>query len=107
MIKAEYETKSYIKKEKVMVSEKRYCDVCNKEITGHHWQVTTGHNDWGSDSCESIEHYDVCSPLCLWSSILNDYIDRSNNSTNTEYISIEHLMWSDVKGEIKYEEIKP
>ena len=54
------------------------CDVCGRVIepptkeNRYHWMdndykyysVTTGHNDWGNDSCESIKHYDVC-PDCI------------------------------------------
>lgn len=32
MIENRYETKTYTKTEKVLVSEKMYCDVCGKEI---------------------------------------------------------------------------
>lgn len=54
------------------------CDVCGRVIDSptkenryhrmdddhKYYSVTTGHNDWGNDSCESIEHYDVC-PDCI------------------------------------------
>jgi len=45
------------------------CDSCAKEINEerlpdewHHF--ASGHNEWGNDSYESYESYDVCSPKC-------------------------------------------
>lgn len=64
-------------KDKKVVSIK--CDVCGKEIVGKFWVLTTSHGDWGNDSVESIEHFDVCSPECLGNA-LNDYIERCEHS---------------------------
>lgn len=101
-VKREYETKTYTKTEEVMVSEKRYCDICRKEITDHHWHILTGHNDWGNDSCESVETYDICSEACLREA-LEKYINVSNKDRNTQYMEVLHVDWSGVKGEIKYD----
>lgn len=44
------------------------CDYCKKAAPGedpdgwHHF--STGHSDWGNDSPESWEHWDVCSGAC-------------------------------------------
>lgn len=42
------------------------CDRCGKEdkeainwVEMHH-----GHGGWGNDSCDSVEHFDLCSPKC-------------------------------------------
>lgn len=105
MIDRVYETKTYKKTEEVLVSEKRYCDCCNKEITGPHWQIITGHNDWGNDSIDSIHHIDVCSRDCL-NSIFLEYLDSSDHKGNTKYFDIEHIPSKQVKGEIEYEEIE-
>lgn len=48
------------------------CDICERlikptncrEDSSQYFKVTTGHNDWGNDSCESIEHFDIC-PNCI------------------------------------------
>lgn len=87
--------------------ESCYCNRCKKliykrscieseelpknKLWTHYWEVTIGHNDWGNDSCDSIEHFDICSPDCL-NKELQLYIQRSdgNNHHNTEYIEIEH-----------------
>ena len=102
MITRNYETKTYTKTEKVMVSEKRFCDCCGKEITGEHWEVTTGHHDWGNDSYESIENQDACSAECL-TKMFDAYIVRSHDCYNSEYLEVRRLSYSDVRGEIKYD----
>lgn len=48
------------------------CDVCGKVTPAkqgrfketEYYEVTTGHHDWGNDSCDSIETRDVC-PACV------------------------------------------
>ena len=64
-----------------------------------YWEVHTGHHDWGADSGDSYEHYDVCSEECL-TKLFDEYKNRSNhkysnvchnlNNPNTEFIRIEH-----------------
>ena len=103
MVTRNYETKTYTKTEKVLVSEKRFCDCCGKEITGPFWKVTTGHHDWGNDSHESIEEFDACSTLCL-SEMFNDYENRSEGEYNTEYIEVNHRVCAHVKGDVEYDE---
>lgn len=60
------------------------CDVCNKEIKSrqNYWRLTTHHNDWGNDSIDSYEHYDLCSPECIKVK-LNEYYKECENS-NTQ-----------------------
>lgn len=59
------------KEEKVEVTKevlsRVICDVCGKEIKKENraYEVTTGHNDWGNDSYESVKHKDICSDECL------------------------------------------
>lgn len=103
MITEKYETKTYTKTERVLVSEKRFCDVCGKEITGPYWDIVTGHFDWGNDSCESRKNTDACSVECLLSEF-KKYTERSAKRSNTEYIEIEHEMWNGVKGDITYDQ---
>lgn len=94
-IKKHYEVMTHEVTEKVCVGETMTCDVCKKEILkgSDYWAVTTGHNDWGYDSIDSIEHFDVCSNVCLMISF-SDYIDRSSEGGhNTEYITVERDRW--------------
>lgn len=69
------------------------CDICGKFIeavdgwdkdAGTYYKVTTGHNSWGNDSCESIVCRDVC-PDCIHKFVA-DYLP---NGCNTAYIEIE------------------
>ena len=55
------------------------CDFCGKEIVGKFWVLTTSHGDWGNDSVESVECFDICSAKCL-NKELNDYIERCKHS---------------------------
>lgn len=74
----------------VTVGLERTCDVCGKLIlkknenkitycTGKHWELTIGHNDWGSDSYSSIEHYGICSAECLEKE-LQKYVQRDGTA---------------------------
>lgn len=100
MIKRKYEKKEHVVREDVLVEEKRFCDMCGKEITDHHWEVTTGHRDWGNDSCDSIEDHDVCSSECLMK-LFEEYSKESNDKHNSMYFEVEHTNWSGVKGVVK------
>lgn len=110
MVDRKYEIKEHKVVEKTLVSERRYCDICrrycdicSKEITGHFWDVITGHNDWGNDSYESIESFDVCSVECL-GKVFDNYCKKSDSPYTTRYIEIEHKNSAEVTGEIKFEE---
>lgn len=103
MVDRKYKIKEHQVVEKTLVSERRYCDICCKEITGHFWHVTTGHNDWGNDSRESIENMDVCSVECL-DKIFDNYCKESDSPYTTRYIEIEHERSAGVKGEIEFKE---
>lgn len=94
-VKEHYEVMTHEVTEKVLVGKTMYCDVCKKEIEkgNGYWEVVTGHHDWGNDSCESIEDFDVCSDVCLMMK-LGEYIDRSGKDEyNTEYIEVERTSW--------------
>lgn len=55
------------------------CDICKKEITGKFWNLTTHHHDWGNDSIDSYEHFDLCSRECI-NKALDDYINNCKTS---------------------------
>ena len=60
-----------------------------------YYYVTTAHNDWGNDSCDSIEHYDIC-PNCI-NNFVADYLGDENASPSA-YIEIEtkHIFYDEV-----------
>lgn len=84
------------------------CDICNRIIQAdgdyrtvekrQYFRVTTGHNDWGNDSCESIEHRDIC-PECI-NKFVAEYLGKNQNN-GSNYINIEtdyaypHIVWDD------------
>ena len=83
-----------------------YCDICGNQIYKrslvmseelpnndqfvYFWEGYTGHNDWGTDSADSIENMEICSANCL-QKCLALYINASNEpDRNTKYIDIKH-----------------
>lgn len=90
-IKKEYEVKTHTVTEKVCVKETMYCDVCNRVIDNDadYWELTTGHHDWGRDSIDSIENFDICSEACLREKF-DEYVRESSSSWyNTMYFNVE------------------
>lgn len=79
------------------------CDICERialaEINNGKWpvyfEVTTGHNDWGNDSCESVEHQDIC-PDCI-NKFVAEYLSHVNGTS--KYIEIEtvHVYPKDIQ----------
>jgi len=61
----------YIKHEKHVVEEDhvvnaiRKCDICDKEITGPHFELLSFHDEWGNDSIDSARIMDCCDSSCL------------------------------------------
>lgn len=70
------------------------CDKCGKVISANlintnrkaarYFKVTTGHNDWGLESPESINHVDIC-PECI-NEFVKSYLEKGSD---TAYIEIE------------------
>jgi hypothetical protein len=83
MVKKDYEIKTHTVTEKVCIKQTRFCDICNKEIPSKkgYWRLTTQHHDWGNDSVESIEIFDICSKKCM-DKKYDEYMKKSNE---TEY----------------------
>lgn len=78
------------------------CDICERVITpdpkradsSRYFRVITGHNDWGNDSCDSIEHYDIC-PHCIGSFVAKYALE----STGTEYLEMRNEYLSTIEYE--------
>ena len=73
------------------------CDICEKIIPVNkgdesmYFDVTTGHHDWGNDSCESIESMDIC-PDCI-DKFVSEYLQDA--ARTSRYIEIEtHYVYS-------------
>ena len=80
------------------VSSVGICDICSKEFNYEPWlrgekrasyyHIITGHNDWGNDSCESVESNDACCDECL-SRFTQEWLkDEDVIRSNTAYIEI-------------------
>lgn len=88
--------------EKRVIGKQIYCDTCKKlifdtkDIDTYHdprrhltqyWEVTTGHYDWGNDSCDSVEIHQYCSKECL-TKVFDQYLKRTEDRINSEYFEI-------------------
>lgn len=66
------------------------CDNCGKQVGTNHlpkdWHsFTSYHDEWGNDSVDSLESYDVCSPQC-YKSMLSFVVDNRLNGYRTAKI---------------------
>ena len=90
-IERRYEIKTHTVTETLVVEEWRVCDICQKKIeSDSYWQLTTHHNDWGNDSHESYEYFDVCSKKCL-AEKFEEYLKDSDNDINTMCFEVERV----------------
>lgn len=91
-------TKKVLKEVEELESAVIVCDVCGKELqyaqtkfvspVAVYYEITTGHHDWGNDSCESIEHKDACCDECL-SRFIQEWLQNADViESNTAYIDI-------------------
>lgn len=81
----------------VVIGKQCFCDVCGKLIKktsekkveyciGDYWTLTTGHHDWGLDSVDSIEEFDLCSRDCIQKK-LDEYL---KDCSGTDYFELSH-----------------
>lgn len=75
------------------------CDICNgiipvnpkPNVHNQYFKITTGHRDWGNDSCESRETVDVC-PGCV-AKFISDYL---TDCSDTAYLDLEtKVVWEE------------
>lgn len=79
------------------------CDICKKIIYKKdlinnkanqlyipYWHISTSHSDWGRDSIDSIEYFDVCSDDCLATKMYEYISESSSNRPNSMEMNIEH-----------------
>ena len=106
MVKTDYEERTVTKR--IAVCKTTICDGCQKILfrcygeeykpNDEPWrdytqdveffEVTTGHNDWGNDSCDSIEYHTYCREC--FAKPIHKYLARTNGRKDTEYINIRH-----------------
>ena len=102
-------TKKVVKEVEQVVSEEFVCDVCGKKgnyksSTNRYektiyYRITTGHYDWGNDSCDSIENKDACCTDCLLK-ILSEWLnDRDVKCSDSAYIHIDKECHTREKGD--------
>ena len=95
--------KKVVKEVDEIAGEECTCDICNKTIYSYtfgkaktpgatleevkYWHAYTGHYDWGNDSVDSIEHFDLCSPQCC-KELMGRYIEENCTESRTAYLNI-------------------
>lgn len=71
------------------------CDICGKVIcafdatppkgsageSAKYFVLTTGHHDWGNDSCDSIDHKDICSEDCVKTALIRYFKEAQGSDT--------------------------
>lgn len=92
-------TKKVVKEVDEVISEEFVCDVCGKKgkykIDGFgrectpYFDITTGHRDWGNDSCDSVTYTEACCTECLLKLFTNWLNDEFFTHSNTAYIHID------------------
>ena len=90
----------------VVVGSTCSCDVCGKLIEkrtenkiiyciGSYWELCTGHHDWGNDSIDSIEYFDLCSKECIQKKF-DSYLE---NCCGSEYFELSHIQKMEVQND--------
>ena len=100
IVTKEIEVEEHIKKHTKKIIDEEYCDTChellpirkfpmynNKKncVAYRAFEVTTGHRDWGNDSCESRETKQFCCIECAYEYLKEHFKDCSD----TYYADIE------------------
>ena len=76
------------------------CDICGKVICDfddtppnnrfgdavEYFTLTTGHYDWGNDSCDSVECKDICSEDCVKTALIRYF--KEARGSNTAYFNL-------------------
>lgn len=91
MINRDYRTEERTITDKFCTDVHLICDCCGKEVENksYYWRVCTGHNDWGNDSVDSIESYDLCSDECFKKTI-DEFLGEGYD---TPYIDAETMRY--------------
>ena len=71
------------------------CDVCGKESSHRpefdKWiYFSHQHYDWGNDSCESLEEFDVCSGECFKEKLASSLEELEGNSGSAEIFGMSY-----------------
>lgn len=93
-------TKKVVKEVEEVISEEFVCDVCGKKGVykerGNvhleevpYYYISTGHRDWGNDSCDSLNDTQACCTECLLEVFTNWLNDDFFKSSDTAYIHID------------------
>jgi len=80
------------------------CDCCGNETAYEYQRInnmlgwhhfSSGHYEWGNDSCDSVETFDVCSSECYWITVKEQLETFSDDEKDTAYI--DNMNWKFAK----------
>ena len=75
--------KRKVESEYVRPVTKIVCDNCGKVINELYGKITTHHDLWGKDSCDSFEYYDLCFECSK--QMFDDYLKKPRQTEQFEY----------------------
>ena len=90
MLKEKFEVREHVVKENILVEQRRFCDVCNKEIEHLQYYWTGSISVYGYDGYDS-DDFDACSEECLQEKF-NQYCEKSKVYNNYE-LDVERRMF--------------
>lgn len=61
-----------------------------------YYAVTTGHHDWGSESIESVQHFDIC-PDCIFEFVKNYLLRDASPRSGELEIETEHIYFEETE----------
>lgn len=80
------------------------CDACHRRVDGADppgWHYfSSSHNDWGNDSIDSHEEYDVCSWECFLKvvrEVFDEYSGVLGTNQREATLEIDHHDWAFIK----------
>lgn len=81
MLKEKFEVREHVVTERLLIEQRRVCDVCGKEIDRqYYWAGSIGRVEYG----EYVgEYFDACSEECLKEKC-NQYCELSKQNNNYE-----------------------
>ena len=64
------------------------CDVCGKTIKPGQsfWDLSTSHSDWGNDSIDSHQEFDLCSEECVQKKLKDYFKDCERSDTQSFWL---------------------
>lgn len=82
MLKEKFDTQERVVRDRILIEQRRFCDVCGKEIEHlqYYWTGSIGYFDYDG---YNGKYFDTCSEECLKEKI-NEYCEMSKEDSDYE-----------------------